>query len=71
MVCVKHYTCTSEKYQGARNTMKTPRISIGAFAVFCIAALVIGTSGAAAMPQGATDNLKEGTQQHSAMWNEG
>ena len=28
--------------------MKTPRIYIGALAVFCIAALVIGTSGAAA-----------------------
>jgi uncharacterized protein (UPF0335 family) len=42
--------------------MKTPRISIGALAVFCIAALVIGTSGAAAAtPQGTTNNLKEGT----------
>jgi uncharacterized protein (UPF0335 family) len=42
--------------------MKTPRISIGALAVFCIAALVIGTAGAAAAtPQGTTDNLKEGT----------
>jgi hypothetical protein len=42
--------------------MKTPRISIGALAVFCIAALVIGTSGAAAATlQGTTNNLKEGT----------
>jgi uncharacterized protein (UPF0335 family) len=42
--------------------MKTPRIYIGALAVFCIAALVIGTSGAAAAtPQGTTNNLKEGT----------
>ena len=36
--------------------MKTPRIYIGAFAVFCIAALVIGTSGAAAMTQKGTGN---------------
>ena len=42
--------------------MKTPRIYIGALAVFCIAALVIGTSGAAAAtPQVTTNNLKEGT----------
>jgi hypothetical protein len=39
--------------------MKTPRIYIGALAVFCIAALVIGTSGAAAMTQqGTGNNLK-------------
>ena len=31
--------------------MKTPRIYIGALAVFCIIALVIGTTGAAAMMQ--------------------
>jgi uncharacterized protein (UPF0335 family) len=43
--------------------MKTPRIYIGTLAVFCIAALVIGTSGAAAMPQGTTHNLREGTGQ--------
>ena len=44
--------------------MKTPRIYIGALAVFCIAALVIGTSGAAAAtPQGTTNNFKEGTGQ--------
>jgi len=44
--------------------MKTPRIYIGALAVFCIAALVIGTSGAAAAtPQGTTHNLKERTGQ--------
>ena len=44
--------------------MKTPRIYIGAFAVFCIAALVIGTSGAAAMTQkGTGNNLKDKTGQ--------
>ena len=36
--------------------MKTPRIYIGALAVFCIAALVIGTAGAAAMTQQGTAN---------------
>jgi ABC-type sugar transport system substrate-binding protein len=34
--------------------MKTPRIYIGALAVFCIAALVIGSAGAAAMMQNGT-----------------
>ena len=44
--------------------MKTPRISIGALAVFCIAALVIGTSGAAAAaPQGTNNNPRNGTWQ--------
>jgi uncharacterized protein (UPF0335 family) len=44
--------------------MKTPRIYIGAFAVFCIAALVIGTSGAAAMTQkGTGNNPRNGTWQ--------
>jgi hypothetical protein len=44
--------------------MKTPRIYIGTLAVFCIAALVIGASGAAAAtPQGTTHNFKEGTGQ--------
>ena len=39
--------------------MKTPRIYIGALAVFCIAALVIGSAGAAAMIQkGTGNNLK-------------
>jgi len=39
--------------------MKTPKIYIGALAVFCIAALVIGTSGAATMTQqGTGNNLK-------------
>jgi hypothetical protein len=39
--------------------MKTPRIYIGALAVFCIAALVIGSAGAAAMTQqGTGNNLK-------------
>jgi len=36
--------------------MKTPRIYIGALAVFCIAALVIGSAGAAAMMQKGTGN---------------
>jgi hypothetical protein len=40
--------------------MKTPRIYYGAVAVFCIAALVIGTAGAATMTQqGTGDYLKE------------
>jgi uncharacterized protein (UPF0335 family) len=43
--------------------MKTPRIYIGALAVFCIAALVIGTSGAAATPQGTNNNPRNGTWQ--------
>jgi uncharacterized protein (UPF0335 family) len=44
--------------------MKTPRIYIGALAVFCIAALVIGTSGAAAAtPQGTNNNPRNGTWQ--------
>jgi len=43
--------------------MKTPRIYIGALAVFCIAALVIGTSGAAATPQGTNNNPMYGTWQ--------
>jgi ribose 5-phosphate isomerase RpiB len=36
--------------------MKTPRIYIGALAVFCIAALVIGSAGAAVMTQTWTGN---------------
>ena len=43
--------------------MKTPRIYIGALAVFCIAALIIGTSGAAATPQGTNNNPRNGTWQ--------
>ncbi len=40
--------------------MKTPRIYYGSIAVFCIAALVIGTAGAATMTQqGTGNNLKE------------
>jgi len=40
--------------------MKTPRIYYGAVAVFCIAVLVIGTAGAAAMTQqGPGNNLKD------------
>jgi hypothetical protein len=34
--------------------MKTPRIYIGALAVFCVAALVIGSAGATAMMQKGT-----------------
>jgi hypothetical protein len=34
--------------------MKTPRIYIGALAIFCIAALVMGSAGAAAMMQNGT-----------------
>ena len=36
--------------------MKTPGIYYGAFAVFCIAVLVIGTAGAAAMTQQVSGN---------------
>jgi hypothetical protein len=36
--------------------MKTPRIYIGALAIFCIAALVIGSAGAAAMMQKGSGN---------------
>ena len=44
--------------------MKTPRIYIGAFAVFCIIALIIGTaSSAAMMQQGTGNNLKGKTGQ--------
>jgi len=44
--------------------MKTPRIYIGALAVFCIAALVIGSYGAAAMMQkGTGNNFKKGAGQ--------
>jgi len=40
--------------------MKTPRIYYGALAVFCVAVLVIGTAGAAAMTQqGSDNNLKD------------
>jgi hypothetical protein len=44
--------------------MKTPRIYIGAFAVFCIFALVLGTASSAAMIQQGTGNSpKNGTGQ--------
>jgi hypothetical protein len=44
--------------------MKTPRIYIGALAVFVIGALVLGTAGAAAMTQqGAGNNFKKGAGQ--------
>ena len=62
MVCALHSTITC-KIEGARNTMKTPRIYIGALAVFCIAALVIGSSGAAATPQGTNNNIRNGAWQ--------
>ena len=41
--------------------MKTPRIYIGALAVFCIAVLVIGSAGAAAMMQKGTGNTFKNT----------
>jgi hypothetical protein len=63
IVCAQHYTHLSTE-QGARNTMKTPRIYIGALAVFVIGALVLGTAGAAAMTQqGAGNNFKKGAGQ--------
>jgi hypothetical protein len=62
--CVLNTTPTPVKVNGARNTMKTPRIYIGALAVFCIAVLVIGSAGAAAMMQkGTGNNLKNGPWQ--------
>ena len=54
MVGGLHYTFTCQKHPGERNTMKTPRIYIGALAVFCVAALVIGCAGATAMMQKGT-----------------
>jgi uncharacterized protein (UPF0335 family) len=63
IVCAQHYTHLSTE-QGEQNTMKTPRIYIGALAVFCIAALVIGSYGAAAMMQkGTGNNFKKGAGQ--------
>jgi hypothetical protein len=41
--------------------MKTPRIYIGALAVFCIAALIIGSAGAAAVMQKGTGNSFKNT----------
>jgi hypothetical protein len=41
--------------------MKTPRMYIGALAVFCIAALVIGSAGASAMMQKGTGYLSNNT----------
>lgn len=40
--------------------MKTPRIYFGVLAVSCIAALVIGTTGAAAMTQNGSGNILKG-----------
>src|SRR5665647_805492 len=68
MVCGLHYTITCSKTPGERNTMKTPRIYIGALAVFCIAALVIGSAGAAAiMQKGTTDSPSRNTCSKSLM----
>ena len=47
--------------------MKTPRIYIGALAVFCIAALVIGSAGAAAMMQKGTGYLSKNTSDKGPM----
>ena len=56
-VCSTLHQYLSEE-QGARKTMKTPGIYIGALAVCCIVALVIGTASAAAMmQQGSGNNL--------------
>jgi acetolactate synthase regulatory subunit len=41
--------------------MKTPRIYIGALAVFCIAALIIGSAGASAMMQKGTGSPSRNT----------
>ncbi len=53
-LCVVNTTPILVKRTRSTNTMKTPRIYIGALAVFCIAALVIGSAGAAAMMQNGT-----------------
>ena len=62
MVCSQHSTHTCKNIRST-NTMKTPRIYIEALAVLCIAALVIGTSGAAATPQGTNNNIRNGAWQ--------
>jgi hypothetical protein len=49
-LCVLNTTQISTE-QGEQNTMKTPRIYIGALAVFCLFALVLGTASSAAMTQ--------------------
>jgi hypothetical protein len=54
-LCVLNTTHISTE-QGERNTMKTPRIYIGALAVFCIFALLLGTASSAAMMQQGTGN---------------
>jgi len=62
-LCVLNTTHISTE-QGERNTMKTPRIYIGALAVFCIFALVLGTASSAAMTQqGTGNNTKNGSGQ--------
>ena len=54
-LCVLNTTHISIE-EGERNTMKTPRIYIGALAVFCIFALVLGAASSAAMTQQGTGN---------------
>jgi hypothetical protein len=62
-LCVLNTTHISTE-KGERNTMKTPRIYIGALAVFCIFALVLGTASSAAMTQqGTGNNTKNGSGQ--------
>jgi hypothetical protein len=62
-LCVLNTTHISIE-RGERNTMKTPRIYIGALAVFCIFALVLGTASSAAMTQqGNGNNIKHGAGQ--------
>src|SRR5512137_413607 len=62
-LCVLNTTQISIE-QGERNTMKTPKIYVGALAVFCIFALVLGTASSAAMTQqGNGNNLRNGTGQ--------
>jgi hypothetical protein len=55
IVCAQHYTHPLIE-QGVQKTMKTPRIYIGALAVFCIFALVLGTASSAATTQQGTGN---------------
>jgi hypothetical protein len=50
--------------------MKTPRIYIGALAVFCIAALVIGSAGASAMMQNGTGYHSKNTSGKGPMHGE-
>ena len=54
IVCGLHYTIASLRTRRTKHIMKTPGIYYGAIAVFCIAAMVIGTAGAATMTQQGT-----------------